>query len=139
MINIDPSMTNGKLKQILKKEYGMKAPVSANKTKLLELLAENGATISGATPEPTSKVGKKNKYKLMILSTKDEKGPVPVGINGRVTLIQRDKEVIVNESIYLVLTQYAKRIVGEPMENGQGLRTHLQPAYPVSVLEIIPG
>ncbi len=137
MVTIDPLMTNAKLKKLLQKEYGMKAPAGANKAKIIELLVENGATVAGETPEPKAKSGKPKKYRIRILAEKDAKGPVPVGVNGRVTLIQRNKEVEVSEPVYLILTQYSNRIVGEPMEDGEGVRTYEQPAYPVTLLGIV--
>lgn len=55
------------------------------------------------TREVKDELNLQKKVKLMIPSTEHDRQPVPVGINGYVFLIERDKEVQVPESVVQVL------------------------------------
>ena len=66
---------------------------------------EAKAEASIPEPEPKAEERKPGRYRILIMSSEqdDGKAPVPVGVQGRVTSIPRDKEVVVSAAVYEVL------------------------------------
>ena len=77
------------------------------------------------------------RVRIRIMSGRNaqERAPVPVGVNGRAYLIERDREVLVPESVVRVLEMAVEKQAVEVVEDGQ-TRTVFQdtPRFPFQVL-----
>lgn len=80
--------------------------------KINEALGDGGSTDNAAgdtTPSETQSSDSEQaeapekRYEILIATHDQDKQPVPIGVNGKTTLIQRGKKVIVPESVVEVL------------------------------------
>lgn len=60
-------------------------------------------TDTPSVPADTSEGGKEKRYEIVIQTDGNDKQPVPVGVNGKMWVIQRGKNVIVPASVIGVL------------------------------------
>ncbi len=89
-------------------------------------MARRGATAQNLDQNPDSATApvapkpKRKMYKLKIASTRDDKGPVFIGVNGKTYQIQRDVEVSVPEEVVEVLKNSVMTVWEKQEEpNGQ--------------------
>lgn len=96
-------------------------------------LAEKSALIDGQVAKQEEQIvrqlASQRKVRIVIASGRDshERCPVPVGVNGREFLIERDKEVDVPEAVLNVL-DLAKASVGESRDIGGMVDTQFRKA-----------
>ncbi len=103
-------MAKEKQEELMEKDSGQAG--------MTESREEGATTFIGDTQ---AILAKQKKHKIMIPSTERDKGAVPVGINGYVYNIPRDKEVEVPEAVLEVLKNASYTVYTQKKrEEGEG-------------------